>query len=257
MFSPLTEPPPAAPEGVMAVPGSASVTVSWEAVDDADRYTVTFTRATGDDQQGGCPGVNINMHIATASVDTPTTTVSINVGQLVEEDVTDMLRAYSTYFITVVAVSDAGGPSEDSQEIQVLTPQIGMRQLIMCVCYSSSYCVCACVYVCLGAGLPPGGVVVTVEGPRNISIQWGFIFPCRARNGLITDYRVQYTAQPDGMVQTNQTVDREITLMRLTPFTNYSIEVAAVNEEGDVGVYSEPQYVVTDEDGNQTIKIFL
>ena len=103
--------------------------------------------------------------------------------------------------------------------------------------------------MCLGAGLPPGGVVVTVEGPRNISIQWGFISLCRARNGIITSYRVQYTAQPDGMVQTDQTEGLETTLTGLTPFTNYSIEVAAVNEDGDVGVYSVPQYVVTEEDG--------
>ena len=126
---------------------STSVTVSWDPVDDADSYTVTFTRATRADQQGLCPNAGSNMHIATASVDTPTTTASINVGKLVEEDVTDMLRAFSTYFITVVAVSDAGDPSEDSDQVTVLTPQIGMRQLIMCVCYSSSYCVC--VYVCM------------------------------------------------------------------------------------------------------------
>ena len=51
------------------------------------------------------------------------------------------------------------------------------------------------------------------------------------------------------MVQTNQTEALEITLTELSPFTIYSIEVAAVNEEGDVGVYSERQYVVTEEDG--------
>ena len=108
---------------------------------------------------------------------------------------------------------------------------------------------CVCVYVCLGAGLPPDDVVVTVEGPRGISIQWAFISLCRARNGLITSYSIQYTAQPDGMVQTDQTEDLEITLTGLTPFTEYSIEVAAVNEEGDVGVYSDPQDAMTDEDG--------
>ena len=106
---------------------STPVTVSWEAVDDADSYTVTFTRATGADQQGECNTAN-NNNMHTASVDTLTNTARIDVGQLVEEDVTDMLRAYSTYFITVVAVSDGGGPSAESDQATVMTPQIGMKQ---------------------------------------------------------------------------------------------------------------------------------
>ena len=109
----------------MAFVGSASVTVFWEAVTDADSYTVTFTRATGADQQGGCPG---GSHTASVSVDAPATTASIDIGQDVEPDVTDMLRAYSTYFITVVAVSDARGSSEDSDQISVFTPQTGIKK---------------------------------------------------------------------------------------------------------------------------------
>ena len=59
-------------------------------------------------------------------------------------------------------------------------------------------------------------------------------------------YRVQYTAQPDGMTQSiDQTAagdyrsGAETSLTGLTPGTNYSIRVAAVNEEGDVGIYSD------------------
>ena len=231
--------PPDPPEGVMADVGSASVTVSWEAVADADRYTVTFTRATGTDQEGDC---TINSHTASVSVDASTTTASVNIGQYVETTVTNMLRAYSTYFITVVAVSDAGGPSEDSVPTSVFTPQTGIKNCLL-------ICMCICVRACTGAAIPPGSVMATVDSSTEISVQWNTVVPCRARNGLITSYRVQYTVQPDGMVQTDQTEDREITLTGLTPFTNYSIEVAAVNVEGDVGVYSEPQYVVTEEDG--------
>ena len=54
------------------------------------------------------------------------------------------------------------------------------------------------------------------------------------------------------MAQTVQTEDLDITLIGLTPFTNYSIQIAAVNEEGDVGVYSEAEYVMTDEDSKPT-----
>ena len=39
----------------------------------------------------------------------------------------------------------------------------------------------------------------------------------------------------------------ENSLIGLTPFTNYSIQVAAVNEEGDVGLYSDPITRLTQE----------
>ena len=82
--------------------GTTSVSVSWDAVNDADRYTVTFTRATGDEQQGTCPD---STHIATVTVDAPSITASIDIGENVAPDVDDMLRAYSTYFITMVLYS--------------------------------------------------------------------------------------------------------------------------------------------------------
>ena len=57
----------------------------------ADRYTVTFTRATLLDQEGDCI---TSSHTASVSVDASTTTASIDIGQNVEPAVTDMLRAY-------------------------------------------------------------------------------------------------------------------------------------------------------------------
>ena len=65
-------------------------------------------------------------------------------------------------------------------------------------------------------------------------------------NGLITSYSIRYTIQPNGQT-TLQSDGLEITLTELTPFTEYSIEVAAVNENDDVGVYSEPEVVMTPE----------
>ena len=132
---------------VMAVNvGTTSVSVSWDAVDNADRYTVTFTRATGDEQEGVCPD---STHTATVTVDAPSTTASIDIGENVAPDV-DMLRAYSTYFITMVASND-GGNSDDSDKISILTSQIGMRLMFHVVtphfiCTISLY-VCMCVQV--------------------------------------------------------------------------------------------------------------
>ena len=126
MFPSLTEPPPAAPVGLMlASVDSTSVNVSWEAVAGADRYTVTFTRATGPDQEGQCAS---NSHFASVSVDAPASTASIDIGEDVKLTVTDMLRAYSTYFITVMAVSNAGGSSEESGQISIFTPQTGIKK---------------------------------------------------------------------------------------------------------------------------------
>ena len=103
-------------------------------------------------------------------------------------------------------------------------------------------------YVCTGAAIPPANVRVTVLNSTSIFVQWDIISICRARNGLITSYSIRYTIQPNGIPQTpHQSDGLEITLTELTPFTKYSIEVAAVNVNDDVGVYSEPEVVMTPE----------
>ena len=102
------------------------------------------------------------------------------------------------------------------------------------------------VYVCTGPVIPPANVMATVVNSFSITVQWNAPSnPCRAINGLITSYSIRYTIQPNGIPET--TLQSDITLTELTPFTEYSIKVAAVNENGDVGVYSEPEVVMTDE----------
>ena len=87
----------------------ASVRVSWQSVENADNYTVTFTQAMGDDQEGLCSALS-----HTASVSVTTTSATIAVGLDVGSSARDMLRAYTTYFITVVAVSDTLGNIDES-----------------------------------------------------------------------------------------------------------------------------------------------
>ena len=101
----------------MRARGSTSVTVSWQAVENADRYTVTLTETEGADQLGMCPFSSY-----TASVDT--TSLSVVVGK---ND--DILRTYTTYSITVVAESDVwpSGSSTGSETIMFTTTQTSIH----------------------------------------------------------------------------------------------------------------------------------
>ena len=118
MFPP-TVPPLEAPSGVtVSARKSTSVQVSWQAVENADRYTVTLTKTEGASQLGLCPS---SSH--TVSVDT--TSLSVVVG----ENDDNMLRAYTTYSITVVAESDVwpSGSSTGSETIMFTTTQTSMH----------------------------------------------------------------------------------------------------------------------------------
>ena len=74
---------------------STSAKVSWQAVNNADRYTVTLSQTMGDDQLGLCPEDSHTVSVNTSSL-------SVVVGQTGD----DILKVYTTYSITVVAESD-------------------------------------------------------------------------------------------------------------------------------------------------------
>ena len=97
-----------------------------------------------------------------------------------------------------------------------------------------------------GATVAPRSVTATVVSSTVISVQWNGLNPCRHVNGLIVLYRVQYTEVASGVVQSKDeagewnVMNAGTSLTGLTPSTSYSIQVAAVNEDGDVGLYSLP-----------------
>ena len=84
----------------------------------------------------------------------------------------------------------------------------------------------------------------------NLTLSVRGVTMCRYLNGLIDNYRVQYSTKPNGTIQTQdkpiQHIDQivnnlmRITLTGLTPFTTYSVQVALVNVQGDIGPYSAP-----------------
>ena len=79
-------------------------------------YTVTFTQTMGNEQQGLCTGSH--------SVTFETSNMNIDIA---EEGDDDMLRAFTTYSITVTAVSVVGN-TMDSQPVTVTTAQTSRRQ---------------------------------------------------------------------------------------------------------------------------------
>ena len=103
----------------------------------------------------------------------------------------------------------------------------------------------------------------TAQSSSSISVQWDRLTPCRDVNGLIVEFRVQYRALPSGPVQTlshsiqsdmwNMPV--EVSLTGLSPFTNYSIQAAPVNNQSQVGSHSDTVITQTEEDSETIIAL--
>ena len=102
--------------------------------------------------------------------------------------------------------------------------------------------------------MAPTNVMTVVNSSTVITVQWDGLMPCEDVNGLIVEYIVQYRAESSGVVQSIvqsglwNVTKGQASLTGLTPFTNYSIQVAAVNEQGDVGPYSDSIREQTKED---------
>ena len=88
----------------------------------------------------------------------------------------------------------------------------------------------------------PQEVTIVDTTSTKITIQWKEL-PCSDRNGDITGYTVRYSISGSNITLRNYS-DTAATLVDLIPFTNYSIEVAAVNDNG-TGPFSTPVYMRT------------
>ena len=99
----------------------------------------------------------------------------------------------------------------------------------------------ACAYHTAPTGAPDGLTNTSVER-KSLIIRWKTV-PCLDQRGPITGYRLRYS---NGTSIVN-TTGEEYELTGLTPFTNYSVQVAAVNA-GGTGPYSSPLTVETLQD---------
>ena len=78
---------------------------------------------------------------------------------------------------------------------------------------------------------------MTTVTASSVTVQWGEV-PCLHRNGEITGYSAQ--AVKNGVVERTTNVPgaaREATITGLSPSTQYTVQVAAVNDAG-TGPYS-------------------
>ena len=87
-----------------------------------------------------------------------------------------------------------------------------------------------------------------------IALQWDILIYCSQVNYLSVTFTIKYIAEFGDIVQTIIAAKTEALLLGLIPYTNYSIEVAAVNEMGDVGPYSYPVTIQTPEDGKRFLQ---
>ena len=100
------------------------------------------------------------------------------------------------------------------------------------------------------------------QSSSSISVQWDRLTPCRDVNGLIVEFRVQYRALPSDPVQTLShsvqsemwNIPMQVSLTGLSPFTKYSIQAAPVNNQSQVGSYSDNVVTQTEED-SETIAL--
>ena len=102
-----------------------SVRVSWQGVEDADIYNITFTKVKGNNQRGLCKSAS---HTVTLSVNTTNTSIVART-EVGTDGESKMLRAYTTYSITVEAESDVFNISYSSVPITFTTPQTSIYNI--------------------------------------------------------------------------------------------------------------------------------
>ena len=194
---------------------STTIRLSWSGADSVvNSYEVMWTAR-------GCPGVTGG----SVTVDGGTTSYTM-VG----------LEEYITYTITVTATNAVGSAVSDKAIATQRTREAGKLMIAVYV-----FLICCVLLVLSAAPSGPPTSVSTTSTSTTITVQWGAV-DCIHRNGEITDYSVRYGVHGSAvrvkMVSGGDA--RQITLYGLTPSTEYTIEVAAVNNAG-IGVYSNPK----------------
>ena len=96
----------------------------------------------------------------------------------------------------------------------------------------------------------PGRFTNTLVESRSLTVVWGTV-PCSQQRGPITGYTLRYS-NGTSIVNIIGVNNRQYVLTGLTPFTSYSVQVAAVND-GGTGPFSDSLTVETQQEGEWTL----
>ena len=147
------------------------------------------------------------------------------------------LEEFSTYTVTVTSIFYGFGI--------ILAPAASEDFTTLS---TGRYCTCNFLKLDAVCVAPTGalGTVTPSVTSRNIMVTWDTI-ECIERNGIITGYTVVFQEQGGANVSGN-TVDRTFSAGGLTPGTNYTFQVAGVNDAG-TGPFTDITTITTDEEG--------
>ena len=102
-------------------------------------------------------------------------------------------------------------------------------------------------FVSSAPSAPPANVMIMGIDPAMLRVTYGRV-PEQFRNSLETGYRIRYSNSFDSqIVMVDSPTTLTDTIIGLVAFTNYSIEVAAVSNEG-MGPFSVPVFGLSGED---------
>ena len=154
------------------------------------------------------------------------------------------LEPGNRYTITVT-VSNGAGSGPISNAVTAMTEEAGKVNFDF-----PTFCkgvACKFMSFPLLAPSPPPEVTTSSDSPFMITVEWGEVL-CADQNGAITGYSVQYGVMGSGNTET-MTVSgastTQTTISGLNPSTNYSIQVAAVNNQL-IGTYSSAENELTE-----------
>lgn len=105
----------------------------------------------------------------------------------------------------------------------------------------------------LAPSLPPQSLLVSVISSTLISVSWRSP-PAGSHNGIIREYTVIIHHILSGMDQSFTTINNMLNVSTLSPFTNYSVKVAAVTVVA--GPFTTALNITTFEDGKKYVLEF-